>query len=167
MFSDFSFHVIVERLKQVLSVSSERALAIELGLKPAAYYNRKKAGSLPMQEIVATCVSRNVSMDWLFTGCGDALRNGDHIEIAPVAAVEPQLLGTVVMELEKAFSADAPDAKARAEHAYKVGLLAAGIYNKVAFERNEKLRRMSIRDEADGFARAARLLEQHPGIDGV
>ena len=167
MFSNLPFHAVVERLKQALRVSSERALALELGLKPAAYYNRKKTESLPLQEIVSVCISRNVSIDWLFTGCGDALKIGEHIEAAPVATVDPQLLGAVVMELERAFAADAPDAKARAEHAAKVGLLAAGIYNKVAFEKNEKLRRRSIRDEAEGFARAARLLEQQPGIDGL
>lgn len=164
MFSVPSFYAVVERLKRVLGVSSERALAIELGLKPAAYYNRKRSESLPFQEIVSICISRNISTDWLFTGCGEALKNGEFIEAAPVATVDPRLLGVVVLELERAFAADATDPKARCAHAARVGLLAAGIYNKVAFVKNDKLRQELIKNDAEGYANAARLLDLQSDI---
>lgn len=165
MFSNPSFQAVVARLIQALGLASERALATELGLKSSAYYNRKKSGSLPLQEIVTLCLSRNVSIDWLFTGHGEALTNGEKLDVVPFSEVDPQLLAIVIMELERALSAREADARAKAEHAAQLGILAAGIYNKVSFERNDKLRRLAIKEEAEGFAHAALLLQQKPSLD--
>lgn len=165
MISDYSFSVVIERLKQALNVASERALAIEIGLKPAAYYNRKKLESLPMTEIVSTCLARGISIDWVFTGAGNAFKNGEQIESEPVAAVDPNLLGRIVMELERAFTEGDLDAKAKMEHAAKLGLLATGIYNNVAFLKSEKQQRSAIRAAAEGFAHAAELLDGQRSIN--
>ncbi|NMG46289.1 hypothetical protein GPA22_21445 [Aromatoleum toluvorans] len=161
MISDCAFYVVCERLKQVLNLSSDRALAAELGMKPAAFYNRKKSESLPLEEIIDTCLSRNVSLDWLFTNEGQPLRSGPQPDLPTVAAVEPRLLGLVMAELERARAfeekADSAVAKERAVKAAKMGFLAARVYNKAMFVKNAKLQLAAIREDAEGYAYVARV----------
>ena len=161
MISKHSFHVVCERLKKALSLSSDRALAMELGIKPAAFYNRKKSESLPLEEIIDICISRKVSIDWLFTNEGQPLKSGQQPNIPTIAAVEPRLLGLVMAELERARAfeekVDSALAKERATEAAKMGFLAARVYNKSMFVKNSKLQLATIREDAEGYAYVARV----------
>ena len=159
------FELLMERLKSALHISSDAELSKLLGMSSSNLSNRKKIGSVPFDIIIPLCLSRTISTDWLFRGVGTPFTDDEQAAIEPVAAVDPQLLGAVVMELERAVAADAPDAKERIDRATKHGLLAADIYNRVAFEKNDKARRQAVRDEAEMFARAMRVLEQQPSIE--
>lgn len=64
--STVSFGEVVERLKAVLGVSSDAALAAALGLKPTAYNNRKVAGSIPHEAVQDLCVREGISLDAVY-----------------------------------------------------------------------------------------------------
>jgi len=159
------FEILMERLKSALGVNSDAQLSKILNISTSNLSNRKKAGSVPFDLIIPLCISRNISTDWIFRGIGSPFMNDEQLDTAPIATVDPLLLGAVMRDLETAFAGDALDAKSRTAHAMNLALLSAGIYNMVAFEKNEKRRGTLIKEEAKGFARAAVLFEQRSSID--
>lgn len=68
MNSEQRFAEVSERLKVKLNVATDAALAIALGLKPNAFANRKKEGSIPHEQIVEIATSENLSLDWIYRG---------------------------------------------------------------------------------------------------
>lgn len=60
------FDAVAERLRGLLSVKTDAELAEVLGMKPNAYANRKKSGSIPYDEIVTVMNVRGVSLDAVF-----------------------------------------------------------------------------------------------------
>ena len=68
--NEFMFEDVTGRLRQAWGLTSETALADALGLASSAYFNRKKAGSLPHAEIARLAVQRGINLDWVLTGEG-------------------------------------------------------------------------------------------------
>ena len=66
----FDFHSIIQRLKLILDVKSDKDVAIALGLNPNSFFNRKKRGSIPMTKIVIVGNTLKVNLDWLIFGRG-------------------------------------------------------------------------------------------------
>lgn len=59
---------VVARLRAMLDVRSEAAVARALGFASNAWANRKKSGSLPWDQIITLCLERGISVDYLLTG---------------------------------------------------------------------------------------------------
>jgi phage repressor protein C with HTH and peptisase S24 domain len=55
-------------LQERLGLESETALAAALGMKSAAYFNRKKAGSVPYAQVIELALERGVELESLFKG---------------------------------------------------------------------------------------------------
>ena len=55
-----------QRLKSVLKVRTDKALAQLLGISPTAYAIRKRKRSLPVEQIVSLCIERRISLDFVF-----------------------------------------------------------------------------------------------------
>lgn len=55
------------RLQQALGLDSESAVAAAIGMKSAAYFNRKKAGSVPYEQVIRTAITHGVDLAWLFS----------------------------------------------------------------------------------------------------
>lgn len=68
MTDDKYFSDVCQRLMAALNLSTETALAEELGFKPAAFSNRKKRGSLPNEEIDDLIQDRGLSHAWVYRG---------------------------------------------------------------------------------------------------
>ena len=65
-----NFSAIIQRIKKVLNVKSDKDVAISMGLNPNSFFNRKKRGSIPMTEIVNFGNTHNVNLEWLINGEG-------------------------------------------------------------------------------------------------
>lgn len=66
----------MRRLRDKLGVTSDAELASALGMKPNAFSNRKKNGSVPFEEIVAIADERRLDLGLLFSPAGS--RNVEH-----------------------------------------------------------------------------------------
>ncbi|MEH0020998.1 MAG: helix-turn-helix domain-containing protein [Desulfobacter sp.] len=64
------FEKILSRIKIVLGVEKDKDVAMAINMKPNAFYNRKKSGSLPLSEFVCLAIKHDVCMDWLILGIG-------------------------------------------------------------------------------------------------
>ncbi len=100
MKNDFNFDEIISRLKTAINVSNDADLAGRMDMKPNTFSNRKKAGSLPYEEIIRIADSENVNINWLFTGQGSVHRD------QPIASPEDTLdqRHTVLLSLFDALS---------------------------------------------------------------
>lgn len=74
MKNDFNFDEIISRLKIAINVSNDADLAGRMDMKANTFSNRKKAGSLPYEEIIRLSDSENVNINWLFSGQGPMFR---------------------------------------------------------------------------------------------
>lgn len=68
MLDESIFSQTMARLRLALKVETDLALAEALGMKPSAFANRKKSGSLPYDELLNLAKSRNLNLHWLLTG---------------------------------------------------------------------------------------------------
>jgi hypothetical protein len=75
MKNEFNFEEVVSRLKLAVNINNDADLASRMGMKPNTFSNRKKAGSLPYEEIIRLADSENVNINWLFSGQGPRYRN--------------------------------------------------------------------------------------------
>ncbi|KZN30074.1 hypothetical protein N480_03775 [Pseudoalteromonas luteoviolacea S2607] len=57
---------VIDILRDKLGASSDRALAMELGLSHSGISMSKKKGTLPYTSIVATCKKKKISLDEVF-----------------------------------------------------------------------------------------------------
>jgi len=63
-----NFINIMDRLKYLLKVHSDSALAEMLALSQSTFAERKKRNSIPYDKIISLCEKRGLSTDWLFYG---------------------------------------------------------------------------------------------------
>lgn len=158
------FEVVMERLRSALKVRNDRELAGLLGLKPNAFYNRKRTGSIPYEAVVELAEKHGMYVDWILFGLGKPFRD-ESKQAPPVAAVDQELMTEILEEIELAFLGQEAR-EARQERADELaqaavrGGLAAFIYNKVAFVPKSRVRSAMIRSEAESLAFGARLADQ-------
>ncbi|MCH5442831.1 helix-turn-helix domain containing protein [Salmonella enterica subsp. enterica serovar Muenchen] len=62
--------VVISRLKQFFSVTSDSALCHELGVSPQTLSSWKSRNKIPYANCVEISMNKNVSLDWLLTGRG-------------------------------------------------------------------------------------------------
>jgi hypothetical protein len=61
-------HDVIDRIKQVLKVTSDADVARALSVDPQNIVNWRKRGTIPWSELYEFASSNNVSCDWLFNG---------------------------------------------------------------------------------------------------
>ncbi|MBI1397043.1 MAG: hypothetical protein GC151_13790 [Betaproteobacteria bacterium] len=87
---------VVERLRLTLALRSEAAVARELGFASPAWANRKKSGSLPWDRIIALCLERGISVDYLLTGRESETQHS----AAEAVTIDESLLEDVLVAVE-------------------------------------------------------------------
>lgn len=88
------FDSTMQRFRDALGAKNFAEAGRAIGLSTSAYANRKRAGSIPYEQIVATALERGIDLNWLFGG-----RPLD-INHAPPAAPTDQL-ATIATELQR------------------------------------------------------------------
>jgi hypothetical protein len=73
MKNEFNFVEITDRLKKALKINADYELAEKLGMKATSFNSRKKAQSLPFQEILSLAGTEKLDYNWLLTGEGEML----------------------------------------------------------------------------------------------
>jgi hypothetical protein len=81
MKNEFNFEEVISRLKIAINISNDADLAGRMEMKPNTFSNRKKAGSLPYEEIIRLADSESVNINWLFSGEGPMYR--DQLQAPP------------------------------------------------------------------------------------
>ena len=69
------FEIILSRVKLFLKTDSDKVVALKIGMKPNAFYNRKAKGSIPLIEFVCLANTYNVSINWLVNGIEPIFNN--------------------------------------------------------------------------------------------
>ncbi len=147
-----TFEIVLGRLKKALGLQTDAALHGLLGMSSSRYANRKRSGSIPYEQVLALCSSRNVNLNWLFYGEGPTFHDGRMAE-SP-AVVDFQTLGAIYAALircyaQKKFAPEKSDAQL-----FGITLLAQSvqIYNAVVFEGDANSRKRRIESEAETSA---------------
>lgn len=157
MESELNFSAIMERLKQATRTSKDKEVAEMLGLSITSFSNRKRTSAVPFEEICKAAITRKLNINWLFTGDGAPFLDKDDW-VTPVAEINSGLLAEIAGELARAF--DGEENKERLFTAAQRGALAAQIFNKVAFVKQDKVRSSMIREQAQLYAEAAPWLSK-------
>ncbi len=142
--NELSILVINERLKGVLNVTSDQAIAEALGMSPSNWSNRKRVGSVPFENLVSLCISRKVNIDWLLTGNG-LMKREDDSALPVVAEIDGELLAQVLKALALELAKE-ESARQWLTPMY-LGAVGATIYNRVVFD-NPAKRAEAIKEEA-------------------
>lgn len=105
-----TFLAIIEFIKEVEGVKSDRAVAEILGLSTGDLGNRKKRGSIPFAQVIQWAISKNVSLDDVFTireraGAAGAAIQPPPDDPRPITAPEARLLSKT---LEVLRASDVP-----------------------------------------------------------
>lgn len=66
--SELNFDAVIERLKRVIQAKTSSAVAEALGMSSSAFANRKRDGSIPLEEISKLALARDLSIDWILLG---------------------------------------------------------------------------------------------------
>ncbi|EBN9665436.1 transcriptional regulator [Salmonella enterica] len=72
--------VVLARLKQVFSVSSDVALCEALSVSPQTLSSWKSRNKIPYANCVEVSTQRNISLDWLLTGRGGMYLSSNQVE---------------------------------------------------------------------------------------
>jgi len=74
MKNEIEFSGAIDRAKKAFKINDDNRLAEFIGMKQNAFYNCKKAQSLPYDELLKTANTENVSFDWPLTGEGQCTK---------------------------------------------------------------------------------------------
>lgn len=66
MFNSSFNEAVLTRLKQRLNIDTDRGLSVNIGLVPHGIANHKRAGSLPIKNIISKCIEKEISLDDIF-----------------------------------------------------------------------------------------------------
>lgn len=144
-----SFDAVMGRLKAALELKTDAALYELFGISSGDYANRKRRGSIPFQQIIALSLSRNVSINWLFSGSGPTFLDGRTV-VAP-GLIDHDLENEVVGEFYRACL-DGGMTKLEASDVESMRAYIRTIYNSVAFEADKVARKEKIKAKAEEFA---------------
>ena len=89
-------------MKMLLGVEKEAELANAIGMKPSAFSNRKKSGSIPYSHYLEKAKALNVNLNWLFYDSGPMYKddNSDTSEGTNLIYLDPavQILSEALEE---------------------------------------------------------------------
>lgn len=75
MKTEFIFNDVIERCKKALKIKNDVDFAARINMKPTTFNSRKKAHSLPYQEIIELAATENLDLNWLLTGNGSMYKS--------------------------------------------------------------------------------------------
>ncbi len=96
MAGEFPFEPVMDRLKEALGVRRDAELLPVLGLSSSNYANRKKAGSVPLEDVARVATEKDLDLNWILNGRVRA-REPER----PYAGVNAELLETVICAVDK------------------------------------------------------------------
>jgi hypothetical protein len=73
--TEFVFNDVIERCKKALKIKNDADFAARINMKPTTFNSRKKAHSLPYQEIIELATTEKLDLNWLLTGEGSMYKN--------------------------------------------------------------------------------------------
>jgi len=79
MKTEFYFDDVISRVKKALKIKADYELANRINMKPTAFNSRKKANSLPFEELLVLANSEKLDFNWVLTGEGEMYRIGPKI----------------------------------------------------------------------------------------
>ncbi len=95
------FDKILEKMKLILGVNKESEVAKAIGMKPSAFSNRKKSGSIPFTHYIEKATSLSVNLNWLIYDMGPIYKDDESKESEPkIIPMDPavQMLHEVLEE---------------------------------------------------------------------
>jgi len=66
-----SFDAVIVRAKYACGARTDTELCTWIGMKTAAFFNRKSRASIPHKELMEAAFAHGISLDWLFYGEGE------------------------------------------------------------------------------------------------
>lgn len=143
------FEIVIGRLKKALGLQTDAALHSLLEMSSSRYANRKRSGSIPYEQVLALCSSRNVNLNWLFYGEGPTFHDGRMAE-SP-AVIDFQTLGVIYVALIRCYAKKKIAPEKSDTQLFGMTLLAQSvqIYNTVVFEGDANARKRRIESEAE------------------
>lgn len=66
--NELSFPEVMGRVKEAFACKTDKAVAETIGMSQQSLINRSKTGSLPFDEIIRACVSKNISIEYVLLG---------------------------------------------------------------------------------------------------
>lgn len=93
--------VVLARLKQVFSVSSDVALCEALSVSPQTLSSWKSRNKIPYANCVEVSTQRNVSLDWLLTGRGTMYLTSNQVENKDCAQCAQQVTDEMTLREKK------------------------------------------------------------------
>lgn len=164
------FSTVMARLKDALDVANDVGLCQALGLSRSNYANKKVAGSVPFEAVVALCQEKGISIDWVFSGTGTKLTNSEHQGVIPSVEV----MGCILVEVDAAIQ-KAIDAMPQNQSAYgkptihQLGVLGAAVYERIKASKfsDVKARHKAIKAHAFEIAASYQLAQLLLHIDGL
>lgn len=63
---DVYYSSIVEKVKEIEGVTSDRQFALTIGMRPDSYANAKKRGTFPFEKVIDYCFKNRYSLDEVF-----------------------------------------------------------------------------------------------------
>ena len=76
-----SFQDVVSNLKIVFNLKSDKELALKLNMKVTTFSERKRANSIPYQEIIELCIAENININNIYTAPIDLTVNSQSITV--------------------------------------------------------------------------------------
>ncbi|MDD2725396.1 MAG: helix-turn-helix domain-containing protein [Methylovulum sp.] len=70
----FNFNDVTDRVKKALKIKADYELAERLNMKTTTFNSRKKANSLPYEELLLLSSTENLDFNWVLTGEGGMYR---------------------------------------------------------------------------------------------
>ncbi len=152
------FEPVMARLKEALGAKTYAEIGREIGLSTSAWANRKRANSIPYDELVPFANSRSISLEWLFFGEGSARRDG---AVSAVKSVDQDLLVGVFVALRKAlWRSKTPIPRTAVEEAGQIAALGAMLYNRIANIESPSVQLSTLRRNAEDLAEVGRVMRQ-------
>jgi transcriptional regulator with XRE-family HTH domain len=97
---NLNLNEVLDRIKELEHKESDHSIAELLGISRTALSERKRKNSIPYSELVRYCETRDVSIDWLFTGEGPACRSKIVEQSKLKAPIYLDLLKEIITSLE-------------------------------------------------------------------
>ncbi|POZ49867.1 helix-turn-helix domain-containing protein [Methylovulum psychrotolerans] len=93
--------LVVERLKLLLKVDSDKSLAEELGISTPTVSSWRQRNSIPYEACIEIATKNNVRLDWLIIGKGEMYSGQSEIkeQMAMYSPAEPDIKAQKVVEL--------------------------------------------------------------------
>jgi hypothetical protein len=86
------FDEVIERAKNAFGCPTDKDLAELIGISPQALNNRKKTGSIPYEQIIASATQRGADLQYILTGIRSNMAAEQHPGYAVLNPRETMLL---------------------------------------------------------------------------